>query len=125
MNEIATTITVFSAVSIVIVLVLALALYLFSNWVMKPIDLSTKKTGHKGFDDAQRQCDALDLELGIMEELEGDPTVLNALQDKLAIAKTTRDIEQENLLHQLALSEASETSPEEVPVAQPAQKVTN
>lgn len=92
---------------------------------MKPVNLSTQPTGHEGFDEAQRTCEALDLELGILEDLDGCPVTMNDLSDKLAIARTARDIEEANLTHQRLLEEASEPVEESAAVRQPAQRVTN
>lgn len=101
-------------------LVLAIgATALYRLLSINPIDLETQSKGHKGYDRANRDCESLQLQLDVLEDLDGDPASLNRLADRLAVAKMTRDAEEVNMEHQRKLDQLPTPSPEEDRVGEP------
>lgn len=100
-----------AAIGVLLVLAIgATALYRLLS--INPIDLETQPKGHKGYDRANRECESLQLQLDVFEDLEGDPASLNQLADRLAVAKMTRDAEEVNMEHQRKLVQLPAPSPE-------------
>lgn len=112
-------------VAIGLITMFAIVSLLKNLFSIKPIDLSAQEKGHRGYDEAQANLESLELQLAVLEDLDGDPLSLNQLSERVAVAEMARDAEEVNMKHQRQLQEASREAEKHPGVVAPQGKKTS